>query len=88
VNHSSIEINIAMPHLPNNHGSHEKGNEEKRLHNPHHENIVRLWDVAPRREELHQVMELPMDVTANRHGAVHRLNVRLFDEDLLHLDNQ
>jgi hypothetical protein len=33
-------------------------------------------------------MELPMDVTANRHGAVHRLNVRLFDEDLLHLDNQ
>jgi len=26
-----------------------------------------------------------MDVTANRHGAVHRLNVRLFDEDLLHV---
>jgi hypothetical protein len=29
-----------------------------------------------------------VDVTAHRHRAVHRLNIRLFDEDLLHLDIQ
>uniref|UniRef100_A0A0A9F7K0 ATFYPP3 (FLOWER-SPECIFIC, PHYTOCHROME-ASSOCIATED PROTEIN PHOSPHATASE 3) n=1 Tax=Arundo donax TaxID=35708 RepID=A0A0A9F7K0_ARUDO len=36
------------------------------------------------RKELHQVMELPMDVAAHRHGAVDRLHVRLLDENLLH----
>ena len=61
---------------------------KKRLHSPHHENIVGLRDVATSRKQLHQVMELPVDVTTHRHGAVHRLNVRLFDEDLLHLDIQ
>jgi hypothetical protein len=55
---------------------------------PHHENVIRLRDVSPGRKELHQVMELPMDVATHCHGAVHRLHIRLLDEDLLHLDGQ
>lgn len=44
--------------------------------------------MPPGRKELHQVMELAMDVTAHCHRAVHRLHVRLLDEDLLHLEGQ
>jgi hypothetical protein len=55
---------------------------------PHHENVIRLGDMPPGCKELHQIMELPMDVAAHCHGAVHWLHVRLLDEDLLHLDSQ
>lgn len=41
--------------------------------------------MPPSREELHQVMELPMDVSAHGHRAVHWLHVGLLDEDLLHV---
>jgi hypothetical protein len=44
--------------------------------------------MPPGCKELHQIMELPMDVAAHCHGAVHWLHVRLLDEDLLHLDSQ
>lgn len=56
------------------------------LQKPHHENIIRLGHMPPSREELHQVMELPMDVSAHGHRAVHWLHVGLLDEDLLHLE--
>ena len=42
--------------------------------------------MTPGGEELHQVVELAVDVAAHRHGAVDRLHVGLLDEDLLHLN--
>lgn len=42
--------------------------------------------MPPTCKQLHQVMELPVDVTAHSHRAVDRLHIRLLDKNLLHLD--
>jgi hypothetical protein len=43
-------------------------------------------DMPPSCKQLHQVMELPVDVIAHSHRAVDRLHIRLLDKNLLHLD--
>ena len=42
--------------------------------------------MPPSCKQLHQVMELPVDVTAHSHRAVDRLHIPLLDKNLLHLD--
>lgn len=46
-----------------------------------HENIARVWDFATTIEELHQVVELSMDVTADGNGGLNRLAVGFFNEN-------
>ena len=48
-----------------------------------HEDIASIRNLSSFFEELEQVMELTMDVTANSDWRAHRLNVTLFDQYLL-----
>jgi len=50
-----------------------------------HEEIVGVWRLAADLEELHKVVELSMDVSAHRHGALDALHVTLLAQDLLGL---
>ena len=50
-----------------------------------HENVAGVRDLAASIEELQQVVELTMDVTADGHGSSDGLSVALFDEDLFDL---
>lgn len=47
-----------------------------------HEEVVRVGDVAADAEELHQVVELAVDVAAYCHGRVDGHDVAFFDEEL------
>lgn len=51
-----------------------------------HEEVVGLRRLAANLEELAQVMELAVDITADSHWRRHRLDVRLRDEDFLRLN--
>lgn len=42
-----------------------------------HEQVVCVWRATTNFEELHQVMELSVDIAANRHWTFHRLHVKL-----------
>jgi len=53
-----------------------------------HEEIVGVWRLATDLEELHEVVELAMDVTAHRHGTLDALYVALLAQDLLGLLTQ
>ena len=48
-----------------------------------HEDIAGIRNLSSFFEELEQVMELTMDVTANSDRGAHRLNVTFFDQYLL-----
>ena len=48
-----------------------------------HENVARRWDLATLVEQLEQIVELAMNITADSHWSFDRLNVAFFDEDLL-----
>ena len=50
-----------------------------------HEEVVGVWIGAADFEELHQVVELAVDVAADGHRALDRLHVRLVLEDLARL---
>lgn len=50
-----------------------------------HEQVVGVGRAAPDAEQLHQVVELPVDIPAHGHGTFHLLHVRLLREDLLSL---
>jgi hypothetical protein len=41
----------------------------------HHEYVIRIRDMPSSRKELHQVMELSMDVTTHSHRAVNGLHI-------------
>ena len=51
----------------------------------HHKNIARVRALAAITEELEQVVELPMNVTTDRDGALHRLHGALLQHELLHV---
>ena len=51
-----------------------------------HEQVVRVGRLATDLEELEQVVELAVDVTADGHRGAHLLHVRLVDEDFFRLD--
>lgn len=46
------------------------------------EQVIRARDVAADPEQLHQVVELPVDVAADGGGRVHNLHVALFNQQL------
>lgn len=46
-----------------------------------HEEVIGVRRLATDPEQLDKVVELPMDVPANRDGALHRLHVPLLHED-------
>ena len=52
------------------------------IHEVPHKQVVGVRRVAPDAEKLDQVMELPVDVPADRDRALHRLHVALLDQDL------
>ena len=54
----------------------------------HHEDVAGLWALAAGAEQLEQVMELPVDVPADRHWAGHRVHCALLEHDLLHVAAQ
>jgi len=47
-----------------------------------HEEIVRVGRVAADAEELHEIVELTVNITTDGDGAAHRLDVGLFHQDL------
>ena len=51
----------------------------------HHEDVARLGALAARPEQLEQVVELSVDVSADRHWAGHRVHCALLEHDLLHV---
>jgi len=46
-----------------------------------HEEIIRIWHIASYAEELHQIVELPVDVTAYRDGCVDSNDISLFNQE-------
>jgi hypothetical protein len=44
--------------------------------------------LAPRREQLEQIVELAVDIAADGDGAVDGLDVGLLDKDLLDLERE
>lgn len=53
----------------------------------YHKDVVRVGQFAAGAEKLHEVVELPMDVTADGHRRGDRLHVGLLEQKLLHLRN-
>mmetsp|Transcript_6523 Transcript_6523/g.14256 ORF Transcript_6523/g.14256 Transcript_6523/m.14256 type:complete len:206 (-) Transcript_6523:14-631(-) len=47
-----------------------------------HEQVVRVRRLSSDAEQLHQVVELPVDVTTDGHGAVDRLNILFLDQNV------
>ena len=50
-----------------------------------HEEVVCVRGLSANLEQLAQVVELAMDVTADRHRRTHLLHVRLVDQDFFRL---
>ena len=50
-----------------------------------HENVFGVWDLAATAEQLAQIVELAVNVTADDDGHAHRLAVALLDEDFFDL---
>ena len=50
-----------------------------------HEQVVGVGRLSANLEQLAQVVELAMDVTADRHRRTHLLHVRLVDQDFFRL---
>jgi len=50
-----------------------------------HEKVVGVWGPASDSEELHQIVELPVDVSADCHRTPHLLHIALLRQDLLRL---
>jgi len=50
-----------------------------------HEQVIRIWTLTAYLEQLHEVMELAMDVTADGDGASHFLHIRLLGKNFLRL---
>lgn len=48
-----------------------------------HENVAGVRDLTALVEELEQIVELAVNVSANRDGSLDRLNVAFLDEDFL-----
>lgn len=48
-----------------------------------HEEIVGVWRLPPNLKQLHQVMKLTMDISADCHRTSHLLHVGLLCKDLL-----
>ena len=55
------------------------------VHVVSHEQVVGVRWLAADLEQLHEVVELPVDVAAHCDGALHRLHVLLFDKNLTRL---
>mmetsp|Transcript_2097 Transcript_2097/g.5610 ORF Transcript_2097/g.5610 Transcript_2097/m.5610 type:complete len:365 (+) Transcript_2097:114-1208(+) len=53
------------------------------IHKVAHEDVIRGGHFAAGLDEVEEVVELPVDVTAHRHGGFHGLDVGLLDEKLL-----
>lgn len=47
-----------------------------------HEQIIGVWSLAAYPKQLHQVVKLPVHISAHRHGAAHWLHVRLFQQHI------
>ena len=48
-----------------------------------HEKVVCVWRLSPNAKELHEIVELTVDVAANRDRAFHLLDVGLFCQNFL-----
>jgi len=46
-----------------------------------HEQVVGVRQLSPEPEKLPQIMELPMDISANRDGSSNWLDVRFLDKN-------
>ena len=53
-----------------------------------HEQVVRVWGIASNLEELHQVVELSMDITADSDWTPDGLHVGLRLEDVFRLNKR
>jgi len=53
-----------------------------------HEQVISIWRLATDLEELHEVVELAVDVTTHRHRTLDALHVALLAQDLLGLLTQ
>merc|ERR1719422_243382 len=54
---------------------------EPAIHKIAHEQVVRVWAVPSNLEQFDQIIELPVDVTADRHGRIHTLDIALLHEN-------
>jgi hypothetical protein len=46
----------------------------------HHEDVICTRNMPSSLEKLHQIMKLAMDIAANSHRTVHRLNIGLLHQ--------
>jgi len=58
---------------------------QRKRRRSYHENVVGHGDLTTNPEELQQVVELTVDVTADGDGSRNRLDVGLLEKELLHL---
>lgn len=65
---------------------------QSRLHVSAHrhteEEIACLRAHAAHTEQLHEIMELAVDIATNRHGGIHALNVAFFHQNFSRLVTQ
>ena len=54
---------------------------------PYHEDVVCLGDLSSDAEELHQIVELSVNVSADCDRGAHRLDVGFFHQQLLDLSS-
>jgi hypothetical protein len=55
---------------------------------PYHEDVVCLGDLSSDTEELHQIVELSVNVSTDCDRGAHRLDVGLFHQQLLDLSSR
>ena len=66
-----------------------RGNRKKKAEiAAHHEDVIRVRQLTSRFEELHHIIELAVDITADGDGARDGLYVRLFQQELLDLSTE
>ena len=61
---------------------------EPPVHEVAHEQIVRIWDISPNPKQLHEVMELSVNVPAYGNWRIDLDDIAFLDEQLSRLEAQ
>ena len=77
---------ILESHLQRNQQSHSLNRVVASVHVVTHKEIIRVWGPPSNLEELHEIMELPVDISAHSNRAFHWLHVAFFRQNLFGLE--
>lgn len=78
-----LSLSLSFLYLKRNKESHCLHRIVASVHIVSHEEVVSVWRLAPDLKQLHQVMELTVDVATDCHRTSHLLHVGLLGQNLL-----